>query len=1439
MRLASLSRAALVGAVTLTSSMLHLGCAEERSPVSRVQAGALSKSFFVGELANPKDDPEFYQRTTVVDVAAGAGGEQLFTSSDAQPTTRVRFEIQEKLLIARLTYELVSDTDHKGARVSPDGQVVAAYAIEKHFDIRREYNAATGEESNLVVENDTDRPWYERAQFRVDWSKNLVTDAYSLDALSEIGLESGVKWDPVAYYVSDPKSDDAPMFDEGRGYFDVTNKALASPNVIHDPDWGDFPACWLVGQSPIENCNPSEITLRQSYLRVVDHDYEPVDWDGKRMDMFGWFTADRFGYDRRYGVVDQKWHRFATRWNLFEKSHASPVVQCATADTTPIGKSAHRDEDQNGTEDECEAIGRGSRCDEFRGECTTPMRDRSVRTIAWHVNPGFPEELFEGSAKALDAWSEAMRVAVIASRVAECRRTKDADCEAQMGWPSRWADDFSPPVGKGSSAEVPTIFVLCHNPVDPMKGDAAECGSAGTTARLGDLRFNFLNVIQEVQEQSPWGIMVDAEDPLTGEKVAGSVNQWGYVLDRAASSLVDILGLLNGEIDPESYIAGQTVADWVNANRSGGSASKATPMSAEELEARRNAFDPAVLEPVLAGIPKKLGGPAALRHAVRGHAIADAQRLGPGNAVLSERLRALRGKPMESALVSPEMAQSVGYDPSSPIAAEAVRRASPFGPHGVAMRRGRERAASLERAGRRSCRVDAPAPDTLLGLAKEAQKLFPLGDNPDALAIHEHQQKVYLWARQEFSRGVLAHELGHSVGLRHNFAGTFDSLNYRPEYWQLRTSDGSATADCPAGTKDGTSCIGPRYRDPISQAEIDGNINRYATTSVMDYPGDQNHDMLVAGKYDKAAMRFGYGGVVDLWGDPGLSVNGSGAAKKKAYALTAFGSHPGLFGVFYFPDPTAGTRFIHYSAYDREFGLISDCKPNSDPNAPLSTKCAEAAMDVADYRDMRDFAPDPDYANFSWGVTPRAIDGKGRVRRGYMFQSDEYSDIGNVTTFSYDAGADAYEQARFLEAGYEQRYLLDSFRRGRVQFNSWAVTSRVQAHYLDNLQNIAKTFAFGAVLDGDPTTPSDGFLDDGYYGPLEAGATVALDLFARIMTRPEPGFYCPSDVCGTGQPAGVNTPMFAADPAPLPEKYVYDFRVALGDGRFLHNDYDYSQGYNWGDYQTQVGTYYDKVWATYYLAEAFDNFISNSKEDFTDSRYKNVSFATVFPEQVRRLYGTLLTNDYQAYAPWVVVPSNPSDTPLGALEYPRWYAKEGPSSRPANASLVDPNYAWNEQIYAMVWGTIFFPTNRSQAWVHDARITLLPTEQPNWPADETIAFFNPETGLTYRAHAAGRESMLDAKHEKGTGARMLEWANHLVAEAYLVEVDGNGDPVVDHGDKRGTPVLKLDGNGKAQKNEQHPEAFAALQKYVDVIDTFRSLTASFEDPAVYGDLPQP
>src|SRR5581483_9090787 len=42
------------------------------------------------------------------------------------------------------------------------------------------------------------------------------------------------------------------------------------------------------------------------------------------------------------------------------------------------------------------------------------------------------------------------------------------------------------------------------------------------------------------------------------------------------------------------------------------------------------------------------------------------------------------------------------------------------------------------------------------------------------------------YAAQFIHHGVLAHELGHSVGQRHNFTASADAINYHDQYWVVR-----------------------------------------------------------------------------------------------------------------------------------------------------------------------------------------------------------------------------------------------------------------------------------------------------------------------------------------------------------------------------------------------------------------------------------------------------------------------------------------------------------------------------------------------------------------------------------------------------------------------------------------------------------------------------
>ena len=131
---------------------------------------------------------------------------------------------------------------------------------------------------------------------------------------------------------------------------------------------------------------------------------------------------------------------------------------------------------------------------------------------------------------------------------------------------------------------------------------------------------------------------------------------------------------------------------------------------------------------------------------------------------------------------------------------------------------------------------------------------------------------MHQWIREQFHTSVIAHEMGHSMGLRHNFTGSFDALNYHTEYWQLRTRNGAGallrlsrarstrrrrTPTAPTAWARAGSTRSPTRRPMTS-------IWKWGSTTVMDYPGDQTQDMNDIGHYDKAAMRFGYANVVDV-----------------------------------------------------------------------------------------------------------------------------------------------------------------------------------------------------------------------------------------------------------------------------------------------------------------------------------------------------------------------------------------------------------------------------------------------------------------------------------------------------------------------------------------------------------------------------------------------
>lgn len=1408
---------------------LPLGCASEREPINRVQPHALQKSFFVGtSLSDPADNPQFYYRPTVVDVGYGAGQDGLFTASYAQTLARVKFEITEDLLVARLGYERVSNTDKQGVLPDNSGQIVAAFKIQSHFDIKKAYNPQTGESLNIVEENAQDRPWYEREFMRVDWSQNLVSSAYELDTLAALRMYSdqAIEYEPATYSVADPANPDAPVFDPETGYFDITNKVFAKPQLVSTP-YGTFPTCmfdadFFNGSGPIGDCNPVELKLRLSFRRVTDTDYEPVDWDGQRMSMFGAFTTgslnpDRLGYDRDYGVVDAQWYRFASRHNLWTETHVRDAAGKLKACTSNASCDTNR----------------GEHCDTFRAACTLPFRERKLRKIPYYYGPESDPTLFEATALATHDWDTALRHAVQTGRYAECVHENGGVAAPE----SAACADAYPTSLDATLAAVPEMLVLCHNPV--QSDDPEGCGPAGVKARVGDLRYHIANVIQAPQVPSPWGIMADAVDPTSGEVVAASVNIWNAVTDIAAQRTVDMMRWYSGELTTDDVIQGSYIkASNAVASPSNFNASVRGPslMSEDEAQSRiaamdRSLFDGKAASPII---------PAGSAAAVLDWADATTRAkygdnvLGLGNAPIQARISAVKGSPLETSLVTAPFLSLVGMDADAPLVGSTLEAASPlrggFWQNRSALER--QRQLLLARAG--SCVLNAAEPWGVIQLAQKMLKKFPVAGDPgevDAATMQNRNQKWKDYIRKRLNRGVIAHEMGHSMGLRHVFTSSFDAINFRPQYWQLRTRDKRETTYCASPAADGSSCIGPRWNDPVTDAEREGMLTTWQQTSVMDYPGDITQDMLDIGAYDRAAIRFIYTDVADIWNDPRVSCevrrNGTttpdGAPSGTLGRCTADGglvsdqldSFGGITGAWY-GSFSGIDQALHYSKLDQRLDLIRDCKP-ADMSPPANwneeengiydptidgqvvngTSCSGVPTDYVRYADLTAI-PGRD------GPT-RKFDDLGRVRRPYMFASDEYADIGNIAVYRHDNGADAYEIASYFINEYEDIHAFDNHRRGRTTFTLSGAFMRSFTRYHEKLKEMGKGFALlqeifsGATALGIPDIAQV----DGLSKAHALATSLTFDHFARMLTRPTAGdhFLTPTPdplghqvlistdqsviVNGTNNSPNLTISEGTQNPGVAP---------FLG-GRPLHNALDGSKGYYATRYDTWVGSYYEKTLAMDLLADSIDRFISQSRDDFSDGRYRNVSFATLFPEGVRRLVATSLTQDADLLG-WRVAavgnkPRVQSGTrlPLSPLGFRVWWPADGPKmcwpapgqlgcgatasgsatgTAPATSIAVDPEVGFEVQKFITLFSLAYLPDSWKRDWVDLMRIYQIGTNS-NPGLDSAVGFRDPVSGEVYVARSYGKETIEGRVVDRGIGARVLEWANTLAATAYKVE----------------------------------------------------------------------
>ncbi len=1503
--------ALVTGVVGSSSGMV--GCAAERDPINRVQLNAIPKSFLVGQdYSNPSDDPEFYARSMVIKVPYGeSGSDFLMFTNTINSMSKIKWQIQESKLIGRITFERIDGTDGQGLAkkdgadrdpnlplAQNDGLVVYSFAIQKQFDIRNAYNSQTGEESNVIEENDSDRAWIDRDYVRVDFSKNLVTTAYDFDTLSLLGVYNGIEYSPMEFDIRNPKDENAPQIDLEGGYFDVTNKLFANPKML-DLGWGKMPGCMLPniiagGTQPAGNCNANELTIRHSFKKVVDTDYEPIDWDGHRFETYGAFTTERQGYARDYGLVDAKWKRHISRYNIWERNHHYTDPEKMTGATTCTVDS------------ECSSIGTAgmSHCDKFNNKCTMPFRDRVAKPIVWHYSDGSPELYFDSTREAAEEWDAAMRSAVKVAKYAECKRFNTGeDCGVVMT--GNFAEEENSlylvkEVNACRRGEVPTsesdrtpvtdceafarevaqqrgyseavvevalakpMVLLCHSPVSEK--DAAECGKPGTVARLGDLRFHLVTSVATPETNSPWGIMSDSNDPVTGEHVAASINIWTHVNDNFSRGLIDTLRYISGELKTEDVTDGKYINQWVEAARTTTTAGLTPLMSSNEIDKRVAAVAGTTVEKMNAVASQakngRLGGEnAKLREALQAQLKRVAQTKASFDApsvnapLYQARMNLAVGSKVEAELATPAMQQlaqstygGLALDPAMKVQATSIMQG--LSPQ---MRRTFEQRKEMSLAARGACvmNFEATAPLGYAALGDILQEKFGKFNPNDAANVQaERADRMKDYIRRRAQYAVIAHEMGHSIALRHNFVSSSDAWNFRPQYWQLRTNDKklSDKACDPNGTSDGKTCVGPRWLDGVSQNETKNMLGMWAQSSTMEYPGEPSQDLLGLGSYDFGAARMFYGDAATVYSGSRFKASETEGGLAEGHQ-NDFG---GLLGFRY------GGAVDHYSKLDGAVGLIEKCdtveKANFKPrnwNATLdgewshvidghivtneegrTTRCTQPKVDFVQWDQLKDA-----------GDNTHSRDGSGRVRVPHGFASDEWADLGNVAVYRHDNGADIYETMHFWIAQQEVNHIFTNYRRGRRDFSIWGAFQRTLGRYHEKMRDSAKAMGLYVTLARDTVTQYNSQGNDPQafvaevlkqFSSNAVASSIAFDHFTHVFSRPQPGDH---GALGSGDTVlrSVDGTGFGNPPRPtlaVANGVTGGFGTISLGGRPIENGLSREVGRDYSrDYTLNVGSYYEKAFTAMLFTESADNFISASRDDFVDPRFRSVSIADVFPDGYRRWIANNLTGDDTikgVYARGKAGGTGPQPADLDPNGYAllgqtSWWPTAGIETcfpegekitcrdpfatgplAAGTGPVIDPQVGWEQQKFALVQSLIYLPENGRMNWVDQMRVFEMGANvDPGF--ENRIEFHNPD-GSIYVAKTFGTEVLYGKTVQKGVAARVLEYANELLQAAVVTAPITIGPDARVIGYK---PVLDAKGNVQYRSGNTNGKLFVA------------------------------
>lgn len=1351
--------------LTMVAGGYLSACAQNVPDIDRTGPDKVDKAHFL-------NDDEWYYRQTIIDTdqVGSSGGIGMFEAFEGS-LKRIRWTITEDALIAWSTQEAAvgmydGQLDPEGRRVG----VVAMFPIKSHFDVQRSYNAATGEQTNVISEATSDRHWYERKYMRVDWSRNLADSDFSIAGavmgtfLGQLNASSRAVPQQDGYIDPDrTRFIDVDPDREGIEYLDTVTEYYYAPDVY---------ACYdTYGFDTVFNCEAGTVRMRNSFLKVPDtKTYLPMDYldtdyledeNGKKIytarvidldlnmlfytecdeaaknymrdefgyekedfcrpatfdyhQRFGYFRTETTAYDPDFGAnYEEQRIYYANRWNIWQTMIAEdgsplpmseripkPIVYYTNAEyPLDMWRAAQEVADQwDGAFTQAAALGKGVPESEIRDLLMEHYGSDKMFEIRWN----------SCSAPKLQEWFDAGYGAADGADRLNVAQLKDEFQE-------KWGGNNLEAAVWASTHDARTRFCAALE-----YGTELRAQNAFSYERVGDLRYSFFNW---VDEEVPWlGYGPSAADPVSGEIISGNANFAGAAIRTYGPHAADIIQYLNGELDQEEIAHGDHIREHLKNVRDGihEQRQSLSPEGKREL-ARRAGRDPLKASatnferiPNLNELPNDF-----LRHG-REKIAADALRYSIANV----NARAADTRALEF-YDQPRVRQVMLADQNLQLLVEATA-IDKFGPQYTDEDFARA-FAIVQSPGLEMTRTNR----RINAFARESIMLRDHLDTAlDSLVTYSGVQYAFKGkSRKEIADhfiqkmfvGTQLHEVGHTVGLRHNFSASTDTMNYHDEYWdiQRKIAAGEITEDERwVITGDLAKEIAGEDAEYVSEAE-------FRLASVMDYTGDLTGRFAGLGKYDYAAINFAYGEVVEQFKeDAELAAEFGPEAKLINYYdtliwLNDYSMLPIIMSGSSLGTPEAIQRGINVITDGREYIPISTAKEQYRNGLKVNSNNWKEGV----------------LSNSALPWQDRAVP--------YNFCSDEYRGL-SLGCDLWDWGTSQREIVNHNFNTYRVMQPFRRYNRGRTNrgYENLSAYAGWVARTLSAVEQPFRYYSYYQWYD------LGAYTDD-----LRDASIDAVNFYAEIMGMPQPGRYC---MYNTANTTGVISPEWYYDLTNtyIPAAWTQDngtcpsyIDIPKGVGQFY--GYEFTDEY---EYRIErVGTFVDKSIATQALFQINSNYVDSNF--FTDHRATNVTYWTLFQNEMLGFMRGTIMGDYTGFSS-VYNPVGGVGIQAPKLIDPASFGLGKPNEQDSMSRIYTP-VSFSHKLNMVIGGMLYNHTwlDRNTDFGQYIKIAVSNDESQVYPDDAVVhEFVHPVTQQVYSA--------VQSPDNNSVAVELVEWANDL------------------------------------------------------------------------------